>query len=306
MPKSVNKTVLILLLLVLNLFWLPTISPWTLLPQAAALPSEGRQILDYQHPLQPILKLVSPPILATTSYILIDLDTNQTILSQNPHQKIYPASTTKLATALTALNVYPLEEVVTITEAYTEGKVMGLVPQEKITVKSLVDSLLVYSANDAAFNLASHHTGGTIGFIKEMNQLAQKIGMTQTHFTNFDGIHSPEHYSTAYDLAQLARAVTKYSIIRDVVKQQHLLVTDVGQTITHDLVSTNELLGKVPEIEGLKTGWTPEAGGCFVGLINLGGHHLVSVVAQSPDRFADTQKLIDWAKANLTYQPYQP
>jgi len=88
--------------------------------------------------------------------------------------------------------------------------------------------------------------------------------------------------------------------------KQNITVEDVDHTIKHELTSTDELLDSIPEIEGLKTGWTPEAGGCFIGLINLNGHYLISVVAQSTDRFADTKSLIDWAKNNVFWQTYQP
>ena len=79
-------------------------------------------------------------------------------------------------------------------------------------------------------------------------------------------------------------------------------LTDLSGQIKHRLVSTNELLGIVPEVEGLKTGWTPEASGCFIGLVNLKGHYLLTLVAQSEDRFADTAKLINWAKSNLSWE----
>jgi D-alanyl-D-alanine carboxypeptidase (penicillin-binding protein 5/6) len=226
------------------------------------------------------------------------------LLSKNPEQKIYPASTTKLTTALTALNIYPLDEEVTVTDAYKEGKVMELVPGEKITVRSLVTALLVYSANDAAYNLAKHQTGGVSAFVDQMNNLLKKYQIKNTHFVNFDGLHDPNHYSTAYDLAQIGRLAIKNPVIREVVKNKTITVTDINHTIEHQLASTNELLGVIPEIEGLKTGWTPEAEGSFVGLININGHLLISVVTQSQDRFNDTKLIVDWAKQNLTWRSY--
>jgi len=264
-------------------------------------------ISQYQHPLIP--SVMSPnikPILSSTSYILVDSLTNEIILSHNPTTRIYPASITKLATALTSLNIYPLDEAVSIGSTYSEGKVMKLETGENITIKSLVTALLVYSANDAAYNLAKHHQDGTVGFIKEMNMIAAKYKLTNTHFTNFDGIHSSDHYSTVSDLAQLGRLAIKNPIIKDTVKNKTFTVTDISGKIVHDLISTNELLGVVPEIEGLKTGWTPEAGGCFIGLVNINGHYLISVVAQSADRFADTVTLINWAKQNVIWKPYTP
>ena len=261
---------------------------------------------SYEHPLIPKTVSQSIPTLTAQDFILIDNATNTVLLSRNQDNRIYPASITKLATALTALNVYPLEELVTVTQNYDDGQVMNLVPGETITVKSLVTALLVHSANDAAYNLAFHHQGGVAGFIQEMNSLLAKYGLKNTHFTNFDGLHNPDHYSTVYDLSQLGRIAIKNSFIREVVKQKQVVVTDVTGKITHDLNSTNELLGIVPEIQGLKTGWTPEAGGCFIALINLNGHEMISVVAQSEDRFADTVKIIDWIKQNVIWTAYQP
>lgn len=272
-------------------------------------PLQGEQpdysINSYQHPPQPHTTKYPAPALNAPNYLLIDAVTNTILLSKNPRQKIFPASITKLATALTALNVYPLEEVITVDREYDLGKVMGLSLGEKITVKSLVTALLVHSANDAALTLASHHNEGLVGFIKQMNLLTQKYQLKDTHFVNYDGIHHPDHQSTVYDLAQLARISIKNLIVVDVVKNQKLIVSDIDGTIDHYLESTNELLGVVPEVEGLKTGWTPEAGGCFVALINIDGHYLISVVAQSEDRFADTRQLITWAKQNIIWTDYQ-
>lgn len=261
--------------------------------------------MQYQHPAKIYSKLSVKPQLKSSHYILLDPVTNTVVVSQNSDVKIYPASTTKLATALTALNIYPLDEEITINQEYTDGKVMELKLGEKITVRSLVTALLVYSANDAAFTLANHHQKGVYGFVEEMNLIAQKYGLKNTHFINFDGIHDDNHYSSAYDLSQIARLAIKSPVVLETVKEKNITVEDVNKTIKHELVSTNELLGVVPEIEGLKTGWTPEAGGAFIGLINLNGHYLISVVAQSDDRFADTKNLIDWAKDNVFWQSYQ-
>jgi D-alanyl-D-alanine carboxypeptidase len=240
----------------------------------------------------------------SSPFVLIDSETN-TILAQNMAQdRIYPASTTKLATALTALNIYPLDETISVGSTYSEGKIMDLKLGEKLTTKSLITSLLIFSANDSAYTLANHHSKGVVGFVDEMNKLVAKNKLTGTHFTNFDGIHSPDHYSTAYDLSQLARLAIKNQFIRDTVKTKEATITDVDNLYQHHITSTNELLGVIPEIEGLKTGWTPEASGCFVGLINLNGHYLISVVAQSMDRFADTKVLVDWAKQSVSWKEY--
>ena len=292
---------IIFLITILNLFWLPTFSFWNLYPQ------EDKSIINnkisqFQLSATPVVKLVNKPLVTALNYILVDTVTNKILISQNPNTKIYPASTTKLATALTALNIYPLDEVITIDQEYKDGKVMELKLGEKITVKSLVSALLVYSANDSAFTLAKHHQQGVPGFIKQMNLMVQKYGLKNTNFVNFDGLQNENHYSTVYDLSQLGRISIKNKIVKDTVKTKQLTVFNTDKTIQHELISTNELLEVAPEIEGLKTGWTPEAKGCFIGLINLNGHQLISVVAQSDDRFQDTKNIIDWAKQNVFWQ----
>lgn len=297
--------IIIFLIAFLNLFWLPTFSFWEIYPKNSLF-SKNSSLIQYQHPAKIYSKLSQKPELNTQNYILLDAVTNSIILSSNPDAKIFPASTTKLITALTALNIYSLDEELTIKEEYKEGKVMELKLGERINIKSLVSALLVYSANDAAFTLANHHQHGVSGFLEEMNLIAKKYGLKNTNFTNFDGIHGENHYSTVYDLSQIARLAIKSPIVLETVKQKNITIEDIDKTIKHELISTNELLGVVPEIEGIKTGWTPEAGGSFIGLINLNGHYLISVVAQSEDRFTDTKKIIEWAKRNVFWQPYQP
>lgn len=299
------ETILIFLICFLNLFWLPTFSFWNIYPKNFLF-SQNSSLIQYQHPDKIYSKLSEKPKLNTKHYVLLDAATNTVILSQNLNNKIYPASTTKLSTALTALNIYPLDEELRIKQEYKDGKVMELKLDEKITIRSLVTALLVYSANDAAYTLANHHQKGLSGFIEEMNLINKKYGLKNTNFTNFDGIHNENHYSTVYDLSQIARLAIKSQIVLDTVKQKKIVVEDVSKTIKHELVSTNELLGVIPEIEGLKTGWTPESEGSFIGLINLNGHYLISVVAQSTDRFADTKNIIEWAKNNVFWQSYQP
>lgn len=296
--------IVIFLICLLNLFWLPTFGFWSIYPKDSSF-VKNNQLVQYQHPSIPMVKMAAKPILNSQNYILIDATTNTILVSNNPDKKIYPASITKLVTALTALNIYPLDEVLTVNQEYAEGQVMGLKLGEKITIKSLVSALLVYSANDSAFTLASHNQKGIIGFVDQMNLLVQKYGLKNTNFTNYDGIHNENHYSTPYDLSQIARLAIKNKIITETVKQKSIIVEDVDKNIKHELTSTDELMNVVPEIEGLKTGWTPEAGGCFVGLINLNGHYLISVVAQSEDRFSDTKNIIDWAKENVFWKSYQ-
>lgn len=262
-------------------------------------------IFVFKHPSQPVIISKNKPQLSTNYYILLDNDTNQIIVSRNENFRVYPASTTKLATALTALNIYPLEEVVTVPLGYIDGKIMELKEGEKVTIKTLVAGLLIYSANDAAFNLANHYPQGIPGFIDQMNNLVTKYGIKNTHFVNYDGLHNENHYSTPYDLAQLGRLASKNPTLKEFVKTKSMDLSDINGQFIHHVTNTNELLDILPEVEGLKTGWTPEASGTFIGLLNVNGHYLISVVAQSEDRFNDTKILLNWAKNNLTWRTYQ-
>ncbi|MDD4106749.1 MAG: D-alanyl-D-alanine carboxypeptidase [Candidatus Shapirobacteria bacterium] len=304
MPQIIKNNwldfLIIFFLIILNLFWLPTFSFWSIYPKNNFI-VKNNELLETKSPVIPLIKLTSKPNLSAQNYILVDVDTNKILLSQNIDQKIFPASTTKLATALTALNLYPLDEVITVNQEYLTGKVINLKLNEKITVKSLVSALLVYSANDSAYTLANHYQSGPSGFIDQMNLLMTKYNLNNTHFTNVDGIHDNNHYSTVYDLSQLARLSIKNSIVTNFAKTKDLVVSDVTNEIKHPLVSTNELLDIVPEIKGLKTGWTPEAKGVFIGLIDIKGHSIISVVSQSDDRFQDTKLLIDWLKQNVSW-----
>lgn len=262
-------------------------------------------IFVFKHPSQPVIISKNKPQLSTNYYILLDNNTNQIIVSRNENFRVYPASTTKLATALTALNIYPLEEVVTVPLGYIDGKIMELKEGEKVTIKTLVAGLLIYSANDAAFNLANHYPQGIPGFIDQMNNLVTKYGIKNTHFVNYDGLHNENHYSTPYDLAQLGRLASKNPTLKEFVKTKSMDLSDINGQFIHHVTNTNELLDILPEVEGLKTGWTPEASGTFIGLLNVNGHYLISVVAQSEDRFNDTKILLNWAKNNLTWRTYQ-
>jgi len=265
--------------------------------------TKSSPIFAFRHPPQPVVNTKNKPQLSTSFYILIDNETNQILVSENENSRIYPASTTKLATALTALNIYPLDEVVTV-KAYDNGQNMNLQDGEKVTVRTLISGLIIYSANDAAFNLANHYPQGSGAFVTQMNALMAKYGLKNTHFANFDGLHDENHYSTPYDLAQIGRLAFQNPTLRELVKTRETTLSDIYGQTTHHIVTTDELLDSIPEIEGLKTGWTPEADGCFIGLINLNGHYLISVVAQSEDRFNDTKILLDWAKENLTWRSY--
>ncbi|MBU2591971.1 MAG: hypothetical protein ABH867_04855 [Patescibacteria group bacterium] len=258
--------------------------------------------LDFNpSPLPLIEEDASFPQINAKSAIIIDADSGTVLFEREPHLRLNPASITKMATAITALETYPVDEVVSVISAYPVGKIMGLKPEEKITVKNLIYGLLVHSANDAAFVLAGQTEGKIAKFIARMNEIAFQENLNDTHFVNFDGEEDQNHYSTVFDLAHLTRWALRNSIFSDAVRLDRITVTDITGNISHDLETTNELLG-LEEIKGVKTGWTPLSGECFVGLVDLEDRRLITVVLGSEDRFGETKKLVDWAKENIFWK----
>ena len=268
------------------------------------LPTETAALQFSPRPFPLIKQAVDLPRLSAKSALLIDVDSGTVIFQKNPHLRLNPASITKIATAIAALETYPVDEIITVKSAYPVGKIMGLEAGEKISVKNLIYGLLIHSANDAAFVLAGQQPKKIKVFVGRMNQLAEELGLRDTHFVNFDGEDDLAHYSTAWDLAQLSRLALKDNIFIQAVGIRKMVIWDIKGEIGHHLETTNELLGFVPEIKGIKTGWTPVAGECFVGLVQLENQRLISVVLNSDDRFGDTKTLVNWAKRSISWRDY--
>jgi len=253
----------------------------------------------YSHRSIPNLREIPEPKITAQSYLVMDAQSGMVLLEKNPHLRLNPASITKMATAINALESYPLEEVITVHKEYPVGKNMELQEGEKITVKNLIYGLLVHSANDAAFVLARQGNGQVSHFVDRMNKFVRQLGLEDTHFVNFDGEDDYNHYSTCYDLAHLARFALRNKVFEQSVRKEKMEVTDISGEISHELKTTNELLGKFPEVKGIKTGWTPEAGECFIGLIEVGDKQFITVILGSEDRFGETEKLINWLKRSF-------
>ncbi len=249
-------------------------------------------------------RFVPPPATSAESILVMDVDSGAIIFQKKPHLKLHPASITKMATAITALEAYPIDEVITIKEEYSIGKTMELLAGERITVENLIYGLLIHSANDAAYILAGQNDEQVRRFVERMNDFVRRLGLKETNFVNFNGEDDEGHYSTAFDLAHLARWALKNKIFSQAVQIKNVTVESVDGLIEHQLEATNELLDVLPEVRGIKTGWTPQAGECFIGLIDLGDHQLITVILGSQDRFLETRKLIDWSKEAVSWLDY--
>lgn len=214
-----------------------------------------------------------------------------------------PASTTKIMTAMVVLEQLDLKKIIKVpSDLEHEGSVMDLVPDEQITVESLLSGMLISSSNDAALLLARSIPGGEAVFVTRMNRKARELGMMHTHFNNASGLYDSGHTTTVRDLLILSRyAMQNYPIFRQIVGKKSAVLTSVDGSIIHKVETTNKLLGVIDGIEGIKTGYTQESGECLVTSVTRQGHTIYTAMLGSQDRFGETQKLIDWVFSNFAW-----
>jgi D-alanyl-D-alanine carboxypeptidase len=241
------------------------------------------------------------PIISAQSALAIDLNSREILYEKNSDLRLLPASTTKIITALVALESYGLDDVLEVKINTIDGQKMGLKKGEKITAGSLIKGLLIYSANDAAETLAENFPGGKDAFIKRMNQKAEELNLNNSHFENPVGFDGNGQYTTAGDLILSAEAVMKTPLLSGVVGENEDIVTSYDGKIVHHLKTTNELLGQ-DGVVGVKTGWTQNARENFVAYSRKDGRHIMVAVLGSQDRFGETKELIDWIFGNYQWQ----
>lgn len=264
-------------------------------------------------PVAPYTPLVSQnlpaPQISAQHLFVMDVASRQPLFTKDADARIYPASTTKMMTALVAVDHYPLDQIITITRRYPEGQDIGLAPGEQISVEQLLYALLVQSANDAAEVLAENYCApvaapdaplcGRASFISAMNSKAYSMHLYHTHFKNPSGLDEEGHYSTAADLSRLALAVMDNPYLAHIVGTENAVITSSDYSSSHILSNVNELVGKIPGVLGVKTGFTDLAGQSLVTLVDQYDRPLLITVLGSSDRFADTQNLIEWAYSNF-------
>ena len=269
--------------------------------------------------------LTPPEIVGSQAAMLMDADTGRLLYGKNIDVKLYPASLTKMMTAIIAIESGKLEETVTVpydaisTVNYLEDSNMGLLTGEELTLDQLVSSMLIHSANDAANVIAFHMNGSMEAFVEQMNAKAADLGMTNTHFVNACGTHDDNHYTTARDMATLARYAMNNEKFRDIVKT---LIYKVPQTNKYTLgerplVNTNLLLGTIRSLyqyyapaTGIKTGHTSEAGYCLAASASYSDMNLISITMKcdrmdqynDPYTYADTRSMFEFAFSNYIHQ----
>jgi len=250
------------------------------------------------HPI-PVVNSNSEIDISAQGIYIVELDSFTPIFERNSHKKFFPASTTKIITALVAADLYGPDEIITIKNVMQEGQVMGLIPSEKITAENLMYGILVHSGNDAAYALAENY--GYDAFIKRMNEKAKELGMIDSHFTNPAGLDNSKQFSSPFDLAIAGRKLLKNSYLRKMVGTKEIIISDVDYKVFHTLTNVNRLLGEIQGLGGLKTGYTENAGENLVSFYRHQEHDYVIVVMNSEDRFADTSSIVQWIQSNVRY-----
>lgn len=259
----------------------------------------------------------SPQIVAPYA-VLMDYETGQILYEKNKDQVIYPASTTKAWTAYVVIkHVEDLSQRILIQNLEPiEGTSMFLQNGESFTVKELLEGLMITSANDAAVVLARFVSGSTESFANLMNEEAKKIGANYTHFNNPHGLPDPNHYTTAYDMALMARQAMSNETFRNIVKMESVTFPKTDYTFTErQFTNSNKLISSTAKVnyngqmvnmkydivDGIKTGYTNAAGRCLLSSAVKNDMRLISAVYKSngDEVFLDSRKLLDYGFDNF-------
>ncbi|MBR3511655.1 MAG: D-alanyl-D-alanine carboxypeptidase [Clostridia bacterium] len=270
--------------------------------------------LEYNRNEQEIIESI--PVLGSKAVYIANPDTGKVFYEKNAHEKMYPASTTKILTALVTMENCEMTDVATVSQ-----RALDLVPSgysnanlqagETHTIKDFLYALLLPSANEAANVLAEHVSGSVEEFVELCNRRAQELGCETLHFTNTNGMHDDNHYCSAYDLYLIAKECQKYEIFNEIVKTRTYTLpsTDIypGERV---IKNTNELLHPgtyyYSNCTGIKTGHTTPAGECLVASSSFDNINLISVVLGGEtvnshglnDRFYDTKNLFEFMYDN--------
>lgn len=231
----------------------------------------------------PNLNIYSP------AAILIDANTGRILYEKNSNQKMYPASTTKTLTALITLeHINDLSKEITISKHAVNSvpsgsSIAGYRAGEIVTIEQILNTLLICSANDGANILAEQVSGSTEDFAILMNQTAKRLGANNSNFVNAHGFHDPNHFSTAYDLAIIAKHAMKNAKFREIVSKTDYTIEPTNKVDEpRYFLNTNRLLRKgdyhMPEVKGIKTGYTSQAGNCLISFASKNGVDIISVV----------------------------
>ena len=239
------------------------------------------------------------PALSSKSYLLVDFQSRQILAARNPDERVEPASLTKLLTAYVVFDALRQKRI-TLAQPFgvsekawhAPGSRMFLTVAESVSVEELLNGMIVQSGNDAAITLAEGVAGSEDAFVETMNREAARLGMKNSHFTNATGLPNSQHYSTASDLATLSRAIIdefpQYFPMYKVREYRHNNITQYNR---------NRLLGRDPFVDGMKTGYTENAGFCMIATALRNDRRVIAVVLNAGSengRAVEAQKLLNY------------
>lgn len=247
--------------------------------------------------LIPNYSFASQPDSSAIAAIVMDTISGRVLYSKNMDQRLPMASTTKVVTAITAIENGNLNDIITTSRnaSYTEGSSIWLEENEKISMENALYGLMLSSGNDAATAIAEHISGGEKEFATLMNETAKKAGATNSHFENPHGLDSPGHYTTAYDLALITCYALKNETFKEIVKTESRKIPWQGHEWNRVLKNHNKLLWKYEFADGVKTGFTKKSGRCLVSSATKNGWQLVAVTLNAGDDWNDHIKMLEYA-----------
>lgn len=253
-------------------------------------------VRDIQIPAWSGRPAAKPAVTAACS-ALMDANTGQLLYDANAHKRRPNASTTKILTSILVIENCQLTDKITASKTCSETMFTSihLKPGEQISVKDLLASLLIRSANDASVAAAEHVAGSVNKFAKMMNEKAKEIGCSNTHFVTPNGLYDPNHYSSAYDLCLMARYAFNYPVFNELIKL-HKYKLDSRNLNRKDLVvfQKSKFLKNYTGADGVKSGYTKQSGPCYVGSATRTGWRLVSAVLDSKNVSQDTAALMNY------------
>ena len=240
------------------------------------------------------------PEVSSHSACVIDIDTGRILAAKNENEKSEPASITKIMTALIALENADIKKVVTIpgAAAGVEGSSIYIKAGEKYSLEDLLYGLMLRSGNDAATAIAIDVAGSVDAFVEKMNQKAQELGCTGTHFNNPHGLPDEKHYTTAHDMALITAAALRNDTFVKIVSTKNYTAEPDGAGETRSWQNKNKLLWQYEGAIGVKTGYTKSAGKTYVGAADRNGIRIAVVVLGAKDMWGDAATLLDDAFAS--------
>ncbi len=273
-------------------------------PVIGKIPGQSRPIVKAAFVFEPKLPTslgkALPPLSAHGVFVM-DLESGTILYDKNPHLRLKPASLTKIMTSIVALDYFTEDDILKVQNGQNSiGNTADLVTGDELNASDVLYALLVPSGNDAAVTLAENYPGGYGAFLERMNQKVVQLGLKNTHFVNVSGLESPNHYTSAFDIAMIARSALNRLTFTNIVSTKKITVNSL-KGHKYPLLSTNVLLSH-PDVLGVKTGWTPEAGECLVILTEREGHKVLISILNSKDRFGEGRQLIDWTYNNFNWQ----